>query len=64
MPNPIFLQVRSNRRITLPEEEFKEGDLAMITKITKAEMDKFLLDLRKKEDQKIINSFETELGET
>lgn len=52
MPETLFLQLKSNRRITLPPDDFKEGDLVMIKKVTKVEMDSFMVNLQRRDHTK------------
>jgi len=61
---PFIFTMPKGMRPAFPTDYFRPGDLVVSYKITKIQYDNIIKDLRKKEDQKIINSFPNELGET
>ncbi len=60
---PFIFTMPKKMRPTYPTDQFQPGDLVISYKITKVQYDNIIKDLRKKEDQKIINQFPNELGE-
>jgi len=60
MSNSVFTTVPNKMKITLTKEIFQPGDLIMITKITAVEYEGYMMKLRQKEENKIINSFPNE----
>ena len=47
MENRIFTTVPNRLKITLPKDTFQPGDLILIAKVTKVEMDNYMLTLQK-----------------